>query len=362
MSTTRNKVFGALIIAIIAVSIVAAIGWLRPVENVIEEVPVEVSLEDLAKKEGQLTVYAAVDTPDFENFIKPAFLKIYPWATVNYVGMDSGDVASRTISEYKAGHVTADVLMNALGSLTLVVDAGAAQNFTNPMVSLMHYPNGTFDPAGYWHPSAQFPVVIFYNTNLVAPDDVPKNYTDLTDPKWNGEIALEDPSTVTEVTLLFSHMYPIMGNASWTSWMNGIADNNPVITSGGGDTFQKVVSGEVSLGIGLINDYLSAPPGTPIGLAWMKPAISMFAPALVTKNAPHPAMARLFVEWLSSADGEYAFAATGRPPAHPSIAATTSLAGVLPSGYELVAGCSNNLDFFVNPGKWSDLYRSIFHG
>lgn len=357
--TTPNAIIAILIAIILITAAFGAYGWLRPIEEVVE--PIEMDLVDRAKLEGTLTIYSAIDTPDFEQVVKPAFLDIYPWATINFVGLGSGEALSKIISEYQAGLVTADVYTGTQGAVYTAYEAGAIATYANPMVSLMHYPEGSFDPSNRWQPCYTLPIVLIYNINLVPEDEVPQSWEELADAKWNGKFAIDSPAILNAAGPLFAHMYPILGETAWNDLMQDIAANNPIITQSSSDIFQKVVSGEVHIGLGLVNDYVaSQDEDLPINIAWLEPNTAIALVATIQTDAPHPAMAQLFLQWWSSADGQYANGATGRVPAHPALAADTVLAGLLPPGVQVAAAASNNPDFYENPDDWSDTFKDIF--
>jgi iron(III) transport system substrate-binding protein len=362
--TMNWKIISAVaLILMIIFAVVAVIGWTRSIQQVTNTVTVEATLEQEAMNESGLTIYSSMDVPDFQNYILPAFVRAYPWASgkVNFVGLDPATVATRAISEYQAGHVTADVLLNNLASFETVIAAGAAQSWTNPMVTLMHYPNDSYDPNDYWYPAVNLPIVIVYNTNLVNRTDAPTSWQDLANPKWDHKLIIDDPASLNVASIMFAHLYPVMGNSSWTTLMQGIHANHPTITTSASVSFQSVVSGESSVGIALINDVLSGvKSNAPIGVVWATPVVGQVAPTLILKNDPNNAMARLFCEWYCSADGQYAIASSGRPPANAAIASYTVLSGVLPSGTQVGAACSNNPSFFTNSTIWSSTFTDIF--
>lgn len=361
MNKGLTKVTAILITLVVILAAVAGYGWLRPVTQVTEEVPVEVTLEDLAKEEGTITIYHAIDDPDMANIIIPAFKRIYPWANVEAIGMSLGTLTSRVISEYKAGQVSADVIIAALTAFMPAIKEGAVEAWVNPMEALMNYSEWNLDPNNLWHPAYIVPVVLTYRTDLISPEDAPTSYQDLADPKYRGQIGFSRPETLGDAGAVFAHLYGEMSEDEWTTLMEEIAANEPVMTPSTSDAVQKLITGEVSIVIATVFDYMSLKnEGLPVEIVWTEPSLYINSPCYLPKNAPHPNMAKLFIQWLSSAAGQYALAATGRPPMHPAIAATTVLAGVLPPDVSLVLVCSNNMDFYENPDQWADRFREIF--
>jgi len=349
----------ALAIVLIAVA-VGISGCTSPPKTEKVEVKVPISLVDAAKEERELVIYGAVDTPDFEKTIKPEFLKLYPWAKISYIGLSPGEISTRIISEYKANKVSADIVINTLGSIMPVKQAGAFEKVENRMTALMAYPEGTYDPEGYWHPSYGIPIVVIYNTKVVKPEELPKTWEDLADPKWKGKIAIDNPSTLNVAATMFAHLYGSLGEEKAEKIVKGIAENDPILTQAASDTFNLVSGGDAYIGIGLLNDYISAKEkGGPVEVVWLTPAASLPVPIAVTKNAPHPNMAKLFLEWWTSSSGQMAIAKTGRTPMHPAIASYT-FAGYIPSGISLEAAGWNNPDYYQNPSKWSEKFSGIF--
>ena len=357
-----SMVLAALLIVIIVVAVVGAYGWVRPLPQPTTEA---VTLEEKAQREGALTIYGVMDSPDFASKVKPAFELQYPWAAgmISYVGLSPSEIATRALSEYTAGHVQADVLVDTLGSLTSALIGGVAENYTNPMVRLMNYTAGTYETNGQWTVGFGLPIVVVYNTQLVATAKIPTSWQNLTDPYWSGKIALDDPKTLNVAGSVFAHLYPILGNASWTALMQGIKNNNPVLTTSAGTSFTKVASGESYIATGLINDYLAGIKQVPpvnVAIAWIPPVTSLPIVTSLCKNAPHPNFAKLFIQWFASGAGQYSIANTGRVPMHGPLAAGTILAGVLPAGVTIAGVASNNPDYYINPTKWSNAYQKIF--
>jgi hypothetical protein len=48
------------------------------------------------------------------------------------------------------------------------------------------------DAKGYFHPFAVIPFAMFYNRNLVNPDEAPKSWRDLASPRWRKRILMPD--------------------------------------------------------------------------------------------------------------------------------------------------------------------------
>lgn len=62
------------------------------------------------------------------------------------------------------------------------------------------------DPAGQWYAEMLLPEVIIYNKNLVKPEEAPKDWADLVDPKWKGKIVIRDVMPSGTMRTIYSAM------------------------------------------------------------------------------------------------------------------------------------------------------------
>jgi iron(III) transport system substrate-binding protein len=357
---------GALVLLVVILAGVAAYGFMRtPVgtgtgttATVTTEIPM--SLVDLAKKEGKLIIYGVMDAPDFESVVKPEFLKTYPWADVEYLGMDTSEITTKVISEFKAGKVSSDIEMTNLAPAVVVNQAGAAESYINPMIQLMNYPEGSYDPEGYWQVGYGIPIVILYNTNLVKAEELPTTTEGFADPKWMGKFVLDDPALESASSEFFAHTYTAMGEEKWTKLMEAIAANKPIIAPSSSDVYTMIAMGQAQWGLGLFNDYLGGKAENyPVGVVWVEPHLMHPSPMVINKNCPHPYMAQLYTQWITTIQGQTAIAKTGRTPAHPMVQ-STMFSGLIPPGIDMQVASITNPDFYANPAVWGQRFKEIF--
>lgn len=308
---------------------------------------------------GKLVIYGIMDGTDFINIMLPYFKAIYPWVNVQYEALDTADISTRAISEYQAGHVTADIIITAGPLVALDTAQGVIQNTSTLMEELMNYPTASYDPLGFWHPSHVLPTVVLRNTNLYPTQQIFK-YEDLADSKWYHKIAMDAPASINTAGGLFVELTTVWNETYWTSVMEAIAANNPVITPGAGDTYNSVKIGEYPLGLGFINDFLAGrATNDPVAIDWISPTVYTMDGAAMTKGAPHPSMAKLFLQYWVSYTGQASIAASSRIPAHQGVAQETILKGVYPEGLELLMA-GEGTDLWSNPDKWVTKLQGIF--
>lgn len=320
------------------------------------------SLISLAESQKTITIYGTMAASDWANTVQPAFLKSYPWATINYVSLPPAQISTRAISELQAGKVTADVLINSLGTMETAIQSGVVQQWNDSqyLYSVGYTANNT-DPNAYWSPGWILPIVIIYNTHLVTAQNAPKSVSDLTNSQWNGKIVFQDPSVLSSTGSLFASLYPTMGNSSWTNLMKQIAANNPIVLPSADTVFADVSSGQYPVGVGFINDVISSQQqgNSSIGYVLVPPYGGVPNVAAITKDAPHNYMAQLMVQWLASVPGQVAIGNTGRPPQNNFVSASL-LSKYVPSNVTLQIADYNNPSFYENSSTWSTVFHNIF--
>jgi len=287
-------------------------------------------------------------------------VKDFPFMNVNFVGLSPTDEVSKATTEFQAGHVVADVMQDSLALVYQIKAAGAVQPYTDYVMSMDNYSSSFVDPDNVWHAFVVAPLAVFYNTNLVKDTStLPKSWTDLTNPIWKGKMAMDKPATLNVAGLVFATIEPGMGNATWTTFLKNIVANDPIYEASGGDVYSAVASGQASIGIGFINDYLSGVGKAPVAVDNFNPTVVLVGATALATNGPHPFCGRLLEQWLESYSGQFALSKTGRGPAHPSLT-STFYSGVYPPGTQFVVGATGVPSYFTDSTGWAGYYTSIF--
>jgi ABC-type Fe3+ transport system substrate-binding protein len=332
------------------------------------------NLTALAEAEGgTVTIYGVLDTAQWNQFVQPNLTEAYPFLHITYDGLGASQISSKAISECIANHVSSDLLIDTWSNLASVMQQTSGGksclqvwNNTAYEYSVGYNANNT-DPTGYWHPGYTLPEILFYNTKLVNASDAPKSYSDLTNPKWKGDFVMQDPSVLGGVGTTFATLYGTMGNASWTSLMNNLKANNPVIISSNGVAYTDIESGQYPVGFGQLNDYISGINEAKtnssfvnyVGATFPNPVVGAANVESIPAGCAHPYEAELITQWLTSPAGQAAYWASGRPPMNP-VAFSQDLAGYIPSGVQVIPGGLDVPTFYTNPSYWSQLFVSIF--
>ena len=257
------------------------------------------ALEQAARKEATLTWYIAqVDTETAE-VMGRAFTKQYPGIAVSVI-RTTGQVAyQRLLQELKNNAPQCDVFSSTDISQYPALRArnALAQYVPQNAGGLLPQFDRLVD-AGYEYPTSATNHLLIHNTQKVKPEEAPKRWTDLLDPRWKGQVATGHPafSGCTGIWAL-----ALRKTYGW-EYFEKLAKNNPRIGRSGNDPVTLITAGECLVGPAPGNTaFQNVDKGNPIGPVYPTDGGTLcVGPSAVMAAAPHPNAARLFMEWLMS--------------------------------------------------------------
>lgn len=261
----------------------------------------DAALIEAAKKEGKLVWYTSMPTDPAIKFLD-AFKEKYPFLdTSEFFRSGSLKVYSRINLETSAGKNIYDVSHVAvLAAYNEWKKKGWLMKYDSPVFD--DYPAELKDP-GYWAPFRTFALIMAYNTDLLAPNDVPNKWTDLVDPKWKGDLGVEGIDSGSQYL-----QYYTLKNLYGPNYWDQIAKNNPIEFGGTGAIMNGLLRGEIKLamlqycfGVYRYRELEKAP----IQGVWPEDGVPIsVAPMAISKNAPHPNAAKLFFDFALSKEGQ----------------------------------------------------------
>ncbi len=275
---------------------------------------------DLAKArhEGKVNFYANITAiePIMKAFSADTGVKDV------YTRVDTSKFIATVLTEYEAGKLQADVLQGPLPILEMLKNKGVLAAYRSPAAA--GYPEWARQDDTIVQFGIEY-VAPIYNKELVKPEDVPKSYEDLTDPKWKDQIVMPDPSShATTISWLvgLKEAKVFGSDEAWMKFLKGLAANRPMFVKSFGPTPAPVESGEKRIAISMPKYIITKAPAP---LDWVRVNTLLGTPRAIAiaANAPHPEAARLFMDdWLSRktmkmlADkvGEYVLAPGVFPP------------------------------------------------
>src|ERR1051325_452041 len=187
--------------------------------------PVTPALIDAAKKEGKLAFYTAMDLPVGEAFAK-AFEAKYPGIAVRVERSGAERVFQRIGQEMGSNIHAVDVVNTADGAHIIVWKRNGWLAPYVPEDVAQHFPAQYHDPDGMSAHTRVWLSSLGYNTKLVKPEDAPKSFADLLDPKWTGKMVKGHPAysgTIMTATFQISRElgWPYMEKLSKQKGMQG---------------------------------------------------------------------------------------------------------------------------------------------
>jgi iron(III) transport system substrate-binding protein len=299
-----------------------------------------------AKQEGALVVYTVWDV-DHIRSLTEAFSKRFPGITASYWQATRSEVTTRTLTEYQGNQASVDVILTE--APLVLHNAGATQPYQTVQGSAL-FVNDAIAPVVSLQIQA-----LAYNTKKLKREEAPKNWEDVTNPKYKGIVALDDPMRAGPLSsMLAAFKDEWKDDARFGNFIKGLKSLNVPIHKSTSAMFRLLVAGEYSIVMpALFHDVVHEKEvGSPIDFArGAAPVVSPQQAAIYAK-APHPTTAKLFAEWLTSPAGQAAIDAVGRASSRKGFKSKTSMEnGWGPKVKPIVV---SNKDYIEDARKWLD--------
>jgi len=271
---------------------------------------------ELAKKEGSVNVYGSI-TPTVFDQLKKAFTSKYGISVNDFRGSPE-TVLQRVTQELQANRAGADVVDISDSQMADLADEGGLMpHYSGPQLAKV-------DKAGVFEDwlADRFDLLLpAWNTDIIKPGDEPRSWTDLADPKYNGKMTIEgsDSEWFGALTIYWLKQGKSQSEIDqlWKDIANGASISKghtamaSLLSAGqqGLEAMNYTYIIDLARAKGAPVDYRSAD-----GIAHTPGFLLPFGLGAV-KNAPHPAAAWLFINWmLSSPGGQDIFAASSVIP------------------------------------------------
>lgn len=272
------------------------------------------ALHDAAKREGRLTLYTDMPGETVERMIT-GFKAKFAGVDVEFFRGDTTQVFQRFQTETAAGRHAVDTITSTVRRTRHMVQ----RNMLAPYKSeaLARYPKDLVPDHNLWSVYAMTLTGFAWNTRQVPAGQEPKGWDDLLDPRWRGKLGMQDPLQGGGVASWIATMYGAWGEAKWTDYMTRLAAQNPVY----GRYLQvqdQLGGGEIAVQCAAYPDYVQSTlkaKGAPVEWGMPNPIVRTSLSTSVSANAPRPNAAKLFVDFLLSAEAQQILAERGALPA-----------------------------------------------
>jgi iron(III) transport system substrate-binding protein len=264
--------------------------------------PVTPELIAAATKEGQVIHYTSTDLPVAEKLAK-AFEAKYPGIAVRVERTGAERVFQRIGQEYSSNIHAVDVVNSSDAAHFIVWKRDGILAPYVPEDVAKFYPEEHKDIDGQFASWRVWLSIIAYNTGLVKPDDAPKSFADLLDPKWKGRIVKAHPGysgTIMTAT------YQMQRDLGW-SFFEKLAKQNIMQVQSSADPPKKLDLGEraVMADGNEYNIFQLREAGRPVEPVYASEGTPIIiGPNGIFKSAPHPNAAKLFQSFCFSREAQ----------------------------------------------------------
>ncbi len=253
-----------------------------------------------AREEGRVVFYNTLQPNGVEPLLK-RFREDYPEIQTESIRLTSNALQERFSTEFNAGRHLSDVVITFSDRrLHEGVKQGWALQWSPPEAANF---SAELIEDDTLFTLQQARDAIIWNTTLVKPEDEPKEWADLFDPKWKGKVAMNPPwrSVAIQQIVAFWEDQLQLGDTA-----QKLKDNNVRFFEGSSGIIQAVIRGDVY--VAELTDLPLNPlleDGAPVGFVYPESGTTLSSnKAFIAKNAPHPNAAKVFMNWLMTEKGQ----------------------------------------------------------
>ena len=257
--------------------------------------------------EPTLTIYTPHGQDMLKDFVA-RYRQAHPEANVQVLDMGSQEILARLRAE--RNRPQADLWW---GAAHMTYQTAAEENLLSPYRPTWadKVPGDMRDAQDRWYGTYQTPEVIVYNTNLVKPEEAPKDWDDVLDAKWRDKILIRNPNPSDSMRVIFGAMiwrfYKDTNSPSGGyDWLRRLDANVHEYTADGTLLIQKLARGEGTISLWNMPDvWIYRDQKGLTQLAYVMPAsgVPVITDGIaVVRGAPHEEEARRFYEFVTTLD------------------------------------------------------------
>ena len=267
--------------------------------------PLTPALIEAARKEGKIAFYSALELNISEKLAR-AFEAKYPGVAAR-VERSGAERIFQRIAQEQDSHINGVDLVCSTDPAHFIF--WKRKDWVAPYVTedmAKHLPREQINPDGTSATVCAWFSVIGYNTDLVKPEDAPKSYADLLDPKWKGKIVKGHPGYSGAI---LTATYQIARDLGW-SYFEKLAQQKVMQLQSAAEPPRKVAAGERAVQADG-NDYslaLYKDAGRPVEVVYATEGTpQIIVETGIFRSSPNPNAARLFQHFLFSLEGQQIF-------------------------------------------------------
>ena len=272
------------------------------------------ALIEAARREGNVAFYTGMELQIAEKFAR-SFEAKYPGIAVRVERSGSERVFQRIGQEQESRIHAVDVACSTDAAHLLSWKRNSWLAPYLPEDVAKHVAPEHADPDGMYATACAWFSAIGYNTNLVKPDEAPKSFADLLDPKWKGRIVKSHPAySGTTLTATFD----IARELGW-SYFEKLAQQKVMQVQSGLAPPKKLALGERAVTPDGVDYVLVSGKerGQPVDVVYPGEGTPLIVvPSGIFRSAPNPNAARLLQSFLFGAESQQLFVDVGQHSFH----------------------------------------------
>jgi iron(III) transport system substrate-binding protein len=310
-----------------------------------------------AQKEGEVVLYTTLIVDQIVRPMIKAFRSHIGGIDVKFVRADSSQLVVKLINEGRAGRVQADIWHLSDGLQPLL-----QENLVAPLdlPSARDLPPEFVDRKGNWVGTNLSTRSLAYNTQLVPTEQVPRTHQDLLDPRWKGQFVWH-PNSIAGGYGFIGVVLKSMGEENGLRYLRKLAEQNIVpLPVAARAVLDRVIAGEYPVGLDMNSSHaaISAALGAPVRFVPLDPVTMTMQIAGISRGAPHPNAAKLFLDFIIARAGQEVFREADYIPMRPDVAAKSPDMKPDQGGYQALMLTPEDID--AHAQHWAKVYDDIF--
>jgi ABC-type Fe3+ transport system substrate-binding protein len=261
-----------------------------------------------ARKEGEVILYSTITVGAFDQLSK-ALKEKYPFMTVRHIRLGPAQQLARIMQEQRSGQFLADVVYNNLLHLIYLKESGVLGKYESPENRFLM--KEAIDSDGYWVGGDIDVLVTGFNTKMIARNEVPTTYDRFLDGKLKEQMAINSNNPYALVG-----MASLRGEDQGITYMKTLVQQNLRPVQGFTHMANLLAAGEYPIALFSQVTKIEEMKEKKAPVDWVSnsPNFSTVGAYGISRNSPHPAGARLLVDFVLSDQGQRILGRTGKLP------------------------------------------------
>ncbi len=285
--------------------------------------------------------------------IRDAFLKKHPTISFDYYSAGAGKLMAKIATERQAGSIACDVLWTSeVPDFIGLKNEGVLLPYKS--LEAKQVISTIDDPDGYFTAARLGTLGIAYNTNLIKTP--PKTWEDLLKPEYKNSFAIANPA-LSGTSMVSVGM--LVENLGW-EYIQRLADNGARMGQGSGQVVDDTAAGDVAACIGV--DYITLDKivkGATLGFTYTDKMLVVPSPVAIMANTKQERAAKMFVDFLLSAEGQQIIANAYTLPVREDVPVRTDLGLIDPEAAKARAMVLDYASLGTNKAAYIDKFTAI---